>query len=264
MSVDLDFLDEISRLNNELVNAKRELAQKNLTLERANLEKDKMLGFVTHDLRNPIGVVLAVTELLLDKYSSDPETISLLGSASRSCFAMMKLVEDLLGVSGASMGRLRLQREIILPSELISDCVEMNRILSAPRQTAIQLKIPDFLPPASLDPGKINQVLNNLIGNAVKYSPRAAAVIVEVIDHGDGFETRIHDQGPGIPVGTGEKLFTPFYTTGVKPAGNEPSTGLGLAICKNIVNAHMGSIGFENSPEGGVAFWFRLPYRDPS
>lgn len=257
---DVDLFEEISRLNNDLVNKQRELFLKNKRLEQLNVDKNMMLGVVAHDLRNPLSVILGMTELLMD---ADPEGSAarrLHESIFRSCLFMSRMTEDLLVASNLSLGQLLLKKEAADVRNLIAEAVETNQILCRPKGITLNLEMPSALPHANLDPNKVCQVVNNLIGNAAKFSPNGAEIRIVVRDLGDRFVMEVIDRGPGIPVAEREKLFKGFSTTSVRTTAGEASTGLGLSICKNIVEAHKGCIGVESVEGQGATFRVEIPY----
>jgi signal transduction histidine kinase len=110
-----------------------------------------------------------------------------------------------------------------------------------------------------LDKPKIRQVLNNLLDNAIKFSPPGSTISVETELSANQCTIAIRDQGPGVPEGERAQLFKDFSRTSVKPTGGEPSTGLGLSICHRIMVAHAGGIHAENLPEGGAEFRITFP-----
>jgi len=149
--------------------------------------------------------------------------------------------------------------------ELISRCVYLANIDAARKQTRIEFQPPSERIVARIDPAKMKQVIDNPLSNAVKYSP--AASTITVLMHEDqaagtcGFA--VQDQGPGIPEGERHKLFKSFGRLSVQPTLNEKSTGLGLAICGKIVEAHGGTIRAENLPGRGCEFRVTLPLARP-
>ena len=112
---------------------------------------------------------------------------------------------------------------------------------------------------ACLDPNKIRQVVDNLLSNAVKFSPPGSLITVELGATAGGHTIAVRDQGPGIPESERDVLFKDFGRTSVKPTGGEKSTGLGLAICRKIVDAHHGTISAENLPTRGCVFRVTFP-----
>ena len=258
--VDVDLFEEISRLNNDLVNIQRELARKNRRLEQLNVDKNKMLGVVAHDLRNPLSVILGMTSLMMDADPAGSPARRLHESVYRSSLFMVGMIDDLLCASNLSLGQLHLKKEACDVRALIAEAVETNQILCRPKEIALNLEMPAAIPRANLDPNKVRQVVNNLIGNAAKFSPVGAEIRIVVRDLGDRFAMEVIDRGPGIPAAEREKLFKPFSTTSVRTTAGEASSGLGLSICKNIVEAHKGGIGVESVEGQGATFRFEIPY----
>ena len=114
-------------------------------------------------------------------------------------------------------------------------------------------------PIVDVDRNKIRQVVDNLISNAVKYSPKGSIITVFVLKDGDTAGFAVRDSGPGVPEEERHKLFKDYGRLSTRPTGGEKSTGLGLAICKKIVEAHSGSLGVENIPGQGAEFYVSLP-----
>ena len=251
--------DEITRLNNELLNAQRELQRKNRTLESLNAEKNEAIGVVAHDLRNPIGLIKMCSDLLMrdpDGLNADQrELLVMIRDASAS---MARMVNDVLDLSAIESGTLRLNRQ---PAELAS-CVtrniERNRILARASNVAIDVQSPREPLPVEVDLPKFDQVLNNLLANAVSFSTTGGRVEVRVFQDRDDAIVAVRDHGPGIPAGEAEQLFRPFVR-GRPTQRSGQSTGLGLAIVKRIVEGHGGRIDVQSEPGKGATFSVRLP-----
>jgi len=245
-----------------LTNYATELAEKNAELERLNEQKNQFLGIAAHELRNPLQFILAYSEFLLDE-TSDPLTedqtqfLSVIRSSSEF---VVRLVNDLLDVAKIEAGRLQLNLQPTDLGAIVRQNVSLNRTLAAKRGVGLQLHI-EPLPVMAIDPDKIEQVLNNLISNAVKYSPPGTAVNVSLSRHNDHLVLSVQDQGPGIPQDELDKVFQPFETTSVQSPRGEKGTGLGLAITKRIVEGHDGRIWVESEPGRGAAFRLSLPIR---
>lgn len=257
---DADSLDQITRLNNELVSIQRELAKKNAELERLNELKNQFLGMAAHDLRSPLGAIQSFSELLLESHAvlDAAEQKEFLNEIRALSQFMRQLVDDLLSVSAIEAGRLDLDlRRTDLPA-LVRKNVARNRLLAARKQIEIALETED-VPPLALDAPKIEQALDNLIGNAVKFSPPGATARVRLRHTDAGAQIAIQDQGPGISPADMEKLFQPFGRAATKATGGEPSTGLGLAIVKRIVEGHRGKIWLESAEGKGSTFFIQLP-----
>lgn len=253
-------LDEFSRLNTEFANMQRELARKNAELGQANDRKSLMLGMAAHDLRNPLTSIAGFAEFLqrraADRLSASE--LQMLQHVRDSAAYMAGIVEGVLDVSQAELGRLVLNREPVEVDGLVAAAVAMNAVLGQPRDIAVQMRGQAGIT-LSGDRGKLMQVLNNLLGNAVKYSPSGATVTVTVAA-GDGrVEVTVEDQGAGIPLAEQGKLFKPFSKTSVKPPAGGMSSGLGLAISRTIVEGHGGAIRVDSAPGKGSRFTLELP-----
>jgi len=254
--------DELSQLNNDLATAQRELAKSNVELGRLNDQKNQFLGMAAHDLRNPLEVILTYSEFLLEEAApSLPRDQAMFIETIRSSSEfMLRLVEDLLDLTKIESGRLDLDLAQADLGDLVERGVEMNRVLAAKKGTGIRLHRGPGPFRMLIDPTKVGQVLNNLLGNAVKFSPPGSTVEVSVTGLGeDRVEIAIADQGPGVPPDELDKLFRPFERTRVRSTAGEKSTGLGLAIVKRIVEGHRGEIRVESGPEGGTTFRVSLP-----
>ncbi len=251
--------NEISRLNNELVSMQRELAKKNAELERLNQEKNRFLGMAAHDLRNPLQSILAHSAFLLDQ---DPVALgenyrTFLEVIFGSTEFMAQLVDDLLDVAKIESGRLQLDYSAVDMVALLTKNVLLNRVLAAKKQVEIEL-ITETLPTAMLDSVKIEQVLNNLIGNAVKFSEPGSKVTVCLVGKSNHFLLSIKDEGVGMSPEEQSRLFKAFQSGNAGTWG-EKSTGLGLVIVKRIVEGHAGEIWLESSPGQGTTFFISMP-----
>ena len=262
---DASQFDEISRLNNELVSMQRELAKKNAELERLNQEKDRFLGMAAHDLRNPLQSILNNSSFLLEE---DPVALGadyrnfmeVIYSASEF---MANLVDDLLDVAKIEARQLELDYAPVEVVPLISKIVALNRVIAAKKQIKIELS-GDDLPTALLDGPKLGQVLNNLLGNAIKFSAPGSSVKVQARYENDSFRLSVQDQGPGISAEESKNLFQPFQRGTAKGTAGEKSTGLGLMIVKRIVEGHGGKIWLESELGTGTTFFVLLPFKPPA
>jgi signal transduction histidine kinase len=265
--------EEMSRLNNELITAQRELAKQNVLLERANEEKSQLLGIAAHDLRNPLEVIQIYSRFLREEAEGrlGREPTEFIRTIERSSEFMAKLVDDLLDLSQIESGRLVLDLAPVDLPALVARNVQLNRVLAAKRRVAIAFTSEGKGAPLLLDAAKIEQVLNNLIGNAVKFSPPGSTVQVRltlVSDRGNGTgadlgaELTVADQGPGIPEAERARIFLPLAPDrpSGRPAGSpDKRTGLGLAIVQRIVAGHRGDLRVECGKRGGTTFAVTLP-----
>ncbi|MCK8601233.1 hybrid sensor histidine kinase/response regulator [Desulfoferrobacter suflitae] len=251
--------------NQALQEKQRILAQKNAELERLNEEKNKFLGMAAHDLRNPLIVIRGFSEFLLEQ-SSPPlsedfaEMLSAIHSQSEF---MLTLVNDLLDISKIESGTLELKWVTTDLVSLIEHTITLNQILAERKQIRIDFRCDAqcrrSMSAVLLDPQKIEQVLNNLISNAVKYSAAGSPVLVTLARGGKGLLVQVRDQGQGIPKDEMDKLFRPFQTTRATSTDGEKSTGLGLTIVRRLVEGHGGAVWAESEPGHGSTFSFTLP-----
>ena len=260
---DSRFYDELSRLNNELTTAQRELAKKNAALARLNEQKNQFLGIAAHDLRNPLDVIQTYSEFLLEDASAvlSEEQIDFIHKIYSSSAYMLYLVNDFLDYSRIEAGRLDLDKSSSDLSKLCEKVVERSRVIADKKQTEIVFDAAENLPAILIDESKIEQVLSNLIGNAIKFSPAGSCIEIGLIKRGTEFVLSVKDDGPGIAQTEAETLFAPFVRGKTKATGGEKSTGLGLAIVKKIVEGHGGAIAVETAPGRGSTFYVSLPLK---
>jgi two-component system sensor histidine kinase/response regulator len=230
-------------------------------LSKANAAKNRFLGMAAHDLRNPLASIRGLAEFLRDGVVGplSSEQIDLIKTIHEASQGMLDLVNELLDVATIESGELKLSLESHNLTELIEKNVYHANIEAAKKRTKIVFAAPGRATLLPIDAGKINQVIANLLSNALKYSPAGSTITVE-LHHGKGtWAFSVKDQGPGIPENERDKLFKDFGRLSVKTTGGEKSTGLGLAICRKIVDAHQGTITAENLPKRGCEFRVTLP-----
>lgn len=258
---DAELYNELARLNNELITTQRELIKRNVELERLNEVKNQFIGVAAHDLRNPLQVIEGYSQMLLDKLFGDltPEQRKFISVIRKNSDFMLKLITDLLYISKIEAGKLQLELKETDLFALLERNVELNRLLAEQKQIDIRLSRQDDFPPVLLDAAKIEQVLNNLISNAVKFSNPRTTVKVCAFRKEEEAVISIKDEGQGIPADEIGRLFVPFENLSVKSTAGEPSTGLGLAIVKRIVEGHGGRIWVRSEVGVGSTFTFSLP-----
>ncbi len=254
----------LMNLTNDFSNLNRELQKNNAELVKLNDLKNQFLGMAAHDLRNPIGAIQSLSQFLLEEAIErlDAEHVQFLNVIHSSSGFMLSLLDQLLDIARIEAGKLELD---IQPADLISlikNCVDLNKILADKKNIKIQLYHYESLPMIEMDTMKIEQVLHNLISNAIKFSPPSTTITVSVFLSGQYVTVSVADQGPGIPEQDIQKLYKPFSKTSVKLPKGEKSTGLGLAIVHKIVLGHMGKIWVESTVGKGSTFYFSLPVKN--
>jgi signal transduction histidine kinase len=258
---DSSVYDELGRLNNELANLQREVTKKNVELEKLNEEKNRFLGIAAHDLRNPLNAIQMYSEFLLDEAADalNQEQMGFVSIIHSSSRFMLELVNDLLDVAKIESGKLELELSNTDLVRLIERNVVLNSAMASKKQIELHFEHDDYVPNVQIDTSKIEQVLNNLITNALKFSSSGSVIKVNLVRTDNEVILSVKDQGQGIPSDDLDKLFKPFQRTSVKTTGGEESTGLGLAIVRKIVLGHKGRVWVESEVGSGTTFYVALP-----
>lgn len=227
-------------------------------LRDLNELKNTFLGIAAHDLRNPAGAIRSLSWLLLEGGLDDVTQIGFLQDIYCASDEMLKLLDDLLNVSLIESGRLKLKLEPTNLTELVESRIRVMSMIAQRKGIGIASELDD-VPRWTVDPGRLKQVVDNLISNAVKFSPEDTTVRVKLKCNGVSANIAVRDQGPGIPPEERDNLFGMFHKTSVQPTAGETSTGLGLAIAKKVVEAHGGKIVLESAVGSGSTFSVLLP-----
>ncbi|MFL5470152.1 MAG: PAS domain S-box protein [Gemmatimonadaceae bacterium] len=229
--------------------------------QQATKARDDVLAVVAHDLRNPLNTVSMAVSLMLE--STPPERVQerrQVEIVRRAADRMNRMIQDLLDVKRMESGRLTIELKPEEPGSLVNDTVDMLRPLAAGTGIMLDTALDDDLPCVVADAARIQQVLSNLVGNAVKFTPRNGRITVSA-ERIDG-EVRfgVIDTGPGIPAEQVPHIFGRFWQA---RASDRRGIGLGLAIAKGIVEAHNGRIWVESHVGLGSTFYFTLPSASP-
>jgi signal transduction histidine kinase len=258
--------DQLSRLNNELVNLQRELTKSNFQLRRLNELKNQFVGTAAHDLRSPLSIVWSYSDFLLRELSGhlNEQHFEFLSIIQSSSEFMLGMVDELLDVTAIESGNLNLELQPVDLAGLVAHNVALNGVLAEQKRMHLTFQQEADLDPLLLDPSKIEQVLNNLISNAVKFSYPGGPVEVRLYRQGDEAIIAVRDEGQGIPRDELDQLFQWFGKTSVRGTQGESSSGLGLAIARRIVVGHQGRIWVESKEGQGSTFYVALPLQPPA
>jgi signal transduction histidine kinase len=221
----------------------------------------KFLALATHDLRNPIAGILAASLFLLDEASGllDEEHARLLESIESSSRLLLRLIDGLLDVSKIEAGISALTSQPTDLRALIERNLVMNRLLANRRGIRIILAAEASVPPVLGDATRLSEVVDNLVANAIKFSPTGGTIEVGVRLEGNMIVMSVRDEGEGIAEDEVESMFKPFQKRRPGRATAEHGSGLGLAIAKGIVQGHGGRIEVESHPGSGSTFTVFLP-----
>jgi two-component system, OmpR family, sensor histidine kinase KdpD len=218
--------------------------------------RNSLLSSVSHDLRTPLATITGAASTILETGSRlDAGTHKeLLESIREEADRLNRLVQNLLEMTRLESGALQLRKEWHPLEEVIG--AALNHLGKRLGDRRVDTSLPPDLPLVPIDDVLIEQVLVNLLDNAIKYTPAASPIRIMATATDEAVTVEVADRGPGLPRGGEDKVFEKFYR-GLPPDGR--GAGLGLAICQGIVKAHGGHIWAQNLPEGGVAFLFTLP-----
>jgi signal transduction histidine kinase len=238
------------------------LAAQNAQLVESDRLKDEFVALISHDLRTPLTSIMGYVELALEDVGPplDDERRGYLQVVSRSSERLLRLVDDLLFVARVQAGRLVLQ-----PKQLDLSVVATQAVVEArPRAEGKQLGL-EFHGPVSVpleaDKGRLFQLLDNLISNAIKFTPEGGQIEVRVAAEPDGAVLEVSDTGVGLAPGETERVFERFFRSSRAVSQQVPGTGLGLFISRAIVEAHGGTIAVSRRDGGGTTFRISLPTR---
>jgi signal transduction histidine kinase/response regulator of citrate/malate metabolism len=246
-----------------LTAANRRLSAQWERLRGANAFKSEILGKVAHDLKNPLGVITGRAEMMMDFLEAQPISADKLASQVKhvreSAQRLIGMVDGLLAEAMADALNISIRREPIDIPDLVTELVESSRPLLEKKQQRIEVDAPQSLT-VSGDPDRLREAIDNLVSNAIKYSPLGGRIAISVAREGEDVLIRVRDNGPGLSPEDMSRLFGRFQRLSAKPTAGESSTGLGLSIVKRIVELHGGEVTAE-SPEGGggTTFTVALP-----
>jgi two-component system sensor histidine kinase EvgS len=249
------------RLRSELTHRlriQRELEATQRRLEELNEEKSGLMHMAAHDLRNPLSSLMLNIEILSE--GATPEAREPLERMMMLAHQMIHMIRNLLDVQALEDGRRRLRIEPVDVTKEVEEVLSAMQTQAARKRIGLNTQFARTAPLALADKPALKQVLNNLVSNAVKYSPFDRMVTVEVEPGMAGkLVIRVRDQGPGITRDEMPRLFQKYVCLSARPTGGEQSTGLGLAIVKQLVTTMGGTVHCESAAGQGAVFIVELP-----
>jgi signal transduction histidine kinase len=224
--------------------------------QEAVAAREEVLKIVSHDLRNPLSTIAMSASLMLDEELTPEVRKKQLQTIKRAGERMNRMIQDLLEVAKLEAGRLALRTRPTDVGAIVAEAFDTLSPIAAAKSIKLETKVAAALPLVDADAGRVQQVLSNLVGNAVKFTPEAGRIILRA-DRNDGFvRLQVEDTGPGIPADRLEHVFGRFWQA---DRTDRRGLGLGLAIAKAIVEAHGGRIWVESEEGKGTTFSFTLP-----
>src|SRR3954470_3727706 len=254
--------DRVAQRTRALMQANRRLSAQWLRLQRANGFKNEILGTVAHDLKNPLGVILGRTEMLKELISTGASAGGVVAQVDHIRDATKRLttmVDHLISDAMADAFDITIRREPVDVAALVKEVAEANQPLAVNKQQAISVTAPVNVV-TMCDTDRIREAIDNLISNAIKYSPIGGKIGVIVSHEGGDTIVRVSDEGAGLSPEDLGRLFGRFQRLSAKPTAGESSTGLGLSIVKRIIDMHGGEVTAESEGPGkGSTFTITLP-----
>jgi PAS domain S-box-containing protein len=262
-SDDLAFVEDFARRAAASVeNARLFLLeqQSRASADAANKAKDEFLATVSHELRTPLNAILGWSRMLGSAPHDDARAAKALGAIQRSAVNMTQLIEDLLDVSRIVSGRMRIELEPVEFSRVVETALEAIRPSAELKGISLERRLPSANGQVLGDAARLQQVVSNLLTNAIKFTPSGGHVSVELEARGADIELRVADDGRGIPAAVLPHIFAPFRQADGSITRHQGGLGLGLAIVRHLVDLHRGMVVAESPGEGkGSVFSVRLP-----
>ncbi len=233
--------------------------RKRTTVEIATMQqmKDRLMQIASHDLKAPLANIRMAEYILRDFVGDDPSGNQILDTMLITIDNMQSVIEDFLDAAAIQNGNIRINLQFAPVVSLVQSVLQ--QYFAAATHKEIELEIGNLPGEIRADKARFDQILGNLISNALKYSPKRTVVTIWADHLGDFVRINVADQGPGIPVEERHLLFQEFGSLSTRPTGNESSSGLGLWGVKELMTLHKGRVGADFPADGGSIFWVDFP-----
>ncbi len=255
--------DEIAELARAAEAMTQRLADTEAEREMAEAARRDLIAAVSHDLRTPLTSLRLLADAIADDVGDQGTRATYLTRMSVHIASLSSLVEDLFELSRLEAGEIRWSMQRVALGELVEETVDAMRAQAETRRVVVRAEVDSRVCPARADPEKLQRVLFNLIHNAIRHTPADGSVTVAAHSNGEHVEVEVADTGEGLAADERERAFEPFFRGGDQGARSTEGTGLGLTICRAIVEAHGGRIWFADS-EAGARVRFSLPMATPA
>lgn len=224
--------------------------------------KNDFISVASHEMRTPMTSIKGSLELLLGGYAGElpAEATELLGISLTAVDRLVRLINDLLDISKIESGKMELHLDRHDVGDIVRRATRSLRALAETHRVSIQVDQPEALPAVMADRDRLDQIVTNLLSNALKYSPPDSVVRVRIGKFGQTIRVTVTDEGPGIPKDQLERVFDRF----MQLQGAKKGTGLGLTICRALIEQHRGRIWVDSEPGHGASFNFDLPFANPA
>ncbi|MFL5500623.1 MAG: ATP-binding protein [Gemmatimonadaceae bacterium] len=247
---------ELKRLNEEVGRSYDSERERRRVAELLAHTREEVLGVVAHDLRNPLNLIITSTDLLMQNNIDGGRRTEMLAVTMRAGRQMNRLIGDLLDTVRMQAGKFSLDVESVSVDSIFQQTEETFRPLAEKRRIKLSLIPPEPGISVRADPLRVSQIVSNIVGNAIKFTPDAGSVSIRSVADGNHVAIHVTDTGPGIPANDLTHLFDNFWQA---RNNDHRGVGLGLAIAKGVVEAHGGKIWCDSSIGRGSTFSFTLP-----
>jgi len=237
----------------------RDLSTLNRRLQDMDQMRAELLTMVSHDLHTPLTAIKGSLDVLMHENVGAELAQELLGIAQKNADRLFRMVSDILDLARIEAGRFKQRRERFDLAICLRGVMDRLHRLAQDKEIVLSLDVPEGLPPIWADGVRMEQVFTNLLGNALKFTPRRGRIGVAVQDRGRELDVRVQDTGVGIPAEHLDRIFDRFYRVPLPAGAQVEGTGLGLTICKAVVEEHGGQIRVESTPGQGTTFFLTIP-----
>lgn len=255
-----DEIGELAKRTNSMI---AKLDQREMERDAAETARRDLIAAISHDLRTPLASLQVLAEAIEDGMVDEQTHHRYLEQMSINIRSLGNLIEDLFELSRLEAGDIQWSMQQVRLDELVEETVEAVVVQAEQKRVEVVAHVPDGLAPARANPEKLQRVLFNLIQNAIRHTPADGSVTVAASVNGGTIEVEVADTGEGIGVDDRERVFEPFFRGGSEGPRTRKGAGLGLTICRAIVEAHGGEIWLAES-DAGTRIRFTLPRAKPS
>lgn len=249
------------KTNQAIKSLYKDLERKNEKLKELDQLKSEFVATVSHELRTPLAIIRQGVSLFQRKVLGDinEKQSEALTDVLENVDRLVKIINDLLDIAKLESGKIEIRKSVVDPSEFLPKIIKEFRLKAEAKGIIIEEQMASNLPKVEGDWNKLIQVMTNLLGNAVKFTPQNGRIIVGAKETAGMVRVSISDNGRGISKEDMPRLFSKFQQFGRTSGPGEMGTGLGLAISKEIVKLHGGQIWAESEPDKGSTFYFTVP-----
>lgn len=244
-----DELGELTNSFNQMIDS----------LNAANQKKDNLMNMAAHDIRNPLSVIMQASTVIPEMGSLTEKQEKLLKMIQQASHSMLSLLNNLLSPEAIHRQTMDVNRTKTDLNKFGQEIFDFNEVLAKQKNIQFNLAILPTQDFGLIDQEKIAQVINNLLSNAFKFSKPDSSVLLLIKGDATTLRVEVHDEAGGIPLDEQSQVFSKFANLSVKPTGGESSHGLGLSLCKEIIEKCHGKIGFTCDPGKGSVFYFEIP-----